>query len=526
MAKAKSSKQEKRGPGRPRNPGDIAEIKRAIKAAAKQFKTKPSDLNKVQFWEHVYAGSYKVKEWDVRKLGGFEALRDQYFPKKEEEGDEKPKNPLASETANRLSGHELSKYIADVIAEVAERVGVPAHELTWAEFRYQINFFWGENEAGIARYNITRAGGFNQIRDAYFAIQPSQTIVDKNRLLDHANLNRRLGHAYAQKQFFIETVEEWAKRCFEGKVQAMPVPKASKKIDRIVNVVLSDLHIGSDISSEETGYQQFGKVEEARRLAQITKQICSYKQQYREHSRLVVHLIGDIIQGQLHDMRDGAVQAEQFARAVHLISQAVSHLSAAYPQVDIYCSTGNHGRNKARHFERAVHQKWDSIETELYVALHYACSNLKNVKFHIPKTPYCKVEVLEHKFFTTHGDTVMKPGNPGKAISMGSLENQINKINASLPDADEYSVFVVGHVHTPSMTFLDNGTVMVTNGCMVPVDQFAVSIGVMESHCGQWIWETIQGHPVGDARLIKVGAEHDKDPSLDGIIKPWSGLPN
>src|SRR5690606_13018167 len=135
-----------------------------------------------------------------------------------------------------------------------------------------------------------------------------------------------------------------------------------------------------------------------------------------------------------------------------------------------------------------------------YVSLMFACSNLKNVSFHIPKTPYCKVPVMGHKVFTTHGDTVLKPGYPGCAIQIGSLEQQINKINASLPDADEYALFAVGHVHVPSITFLNNGKVMITNGCMVPVDQFSVSIGEMESQCGQWIWESTSKHPVGDQR--------------------------
>lgn len=504
----------------------VGEIKKVIRGAAKQFRVKPYQVNKLQFWEHVSTAKSDVTEWDLRNLGGFEAVRNQFFPEPQQEaGEKKPDNPLESETASRLSGHELSTYIADVIKECSERLGRAPHELTWYEFRKYINFTFGENDKGIARYNITRAGGFNAIRDAYFPIHPSQNVVDKHRLAEHANLNRRLGKAYAQKQFFLENIESLAKRCFGGKIEPVKYPTGSKETNRVVNVILSDLHIGSDVKREETGYQDFGRVEEARRAAALVRQICSYKQQYRKSSRLVVHLIGDIIQGQLHDPRDGAVQAEQFIRALHVLSQMVGHMSASFPQVDIYCATGNHGRNTNRHRERAVHQKWDSIETEIYVALSYACANLKNVKFHIPKTPYCKVEILGHKFFTTHGDTVLKPGFPGQAINMKNLESQINKINASLPDAEEYSVFAVGHVHTPSMTYLDNGTVMITNGCMVPVDQFAVSIGVVESHCGQWIWESIKGHPVGDARLIKVGKQHDQDPSLDEVIRPWDGLP-
>lgn len=495
--------------------------KEIIKAAADSFKVKAHEVNRAQFWSLAEG---KVKEWDIRKLGGLDEIRNQVFPRPQEES--KPENPLANAQAQRLSGHELSKYVADVIAEVADRIGIPAHELTWAEFRKETKFWWGENNEGIARYTITRAGGFNQIRDAYFPIVPSENIVDKNRLFDHANLNRRLGKAYAHKQFFIESTEEWSKRCFDGKIKPIKVPKGSKNIERVVNVVLSDLHIGSDIQQEETGYQKFGKVEESRRLAAITKQICSYKEQYRDKTKLVVHLIGDIIQGNLHDPRDGAVKAEQFARAIHILSQMFGHLSASFSSIEVDCATGNHGRDTARHRERAIHQKWDSVETELYVALSYACASLKNVKFIIPKTPYCKVNVLEHKIFSTHGDTVLKPGQPGKAIKMDTLEAQINKINATLTDKEEYAVFVVGHVHTPSLTFLDNGVVMITNGCMVPVDQFAVSIGILESHCGQWIWESIKGHAVGDARLIKVGAQHDADESLDSIIVPWTGLPS
>jgi hypothetical protein len=498
-------------------------IEQLIAKTAKEFKVEPFQVNKIQFWDYVEKHDVKdITEWDLRKLGGFDSIRDQVYPPPKEKG--LPENPLTTEAVGKLRGHELSSYIAEVIRQSAEDHEIVPHELTWVEFRNWGNIHFGKDDKGIGIYNITRAGGFNQIRDAYFPKMPTSNTVDKKRLLDQAKLNRRLGSAFADQQFILENIEEFSKRVFSGRVQPIKVPKGSKKIDRVVNAVLSDLHIGSDIVAEETGYQTFGKIEESRRLAALTKQICSYKEQYRDRSSLALYLLGDIIQNSLHDARDGAVMAEQFSRAVHLLSQVIAQVAASYSKIDIYCATGNHGRDKARHFTRAVHQKWDSRETEIYVALRYACMNLKNVTFHIPKTPYIKVSVLEHTMFGTHGDTVLNPGMPGKAINIKALENQINKINASLTDNEEYSVFFVGHVHTPSLTFLDNGAVMLTNGCLVPVDDFAVSIGLLESHCGQWIWESIKGHPVGDIRLIKVGLEHDKDASLDKIIKPWTTL--
>jgi hypothetical protein len=498
---------------------NIVVLKKIIKAAAKKFKVEPHELNKIQFMEQL---GEDVSEWEVRKLGGFEGIRDRFFPAPK--NNDKPTAPWATKETSKMHGHELSAYIANCIGECAKEYQVNAHELTWYEFRRWANINYGGDDEGIGIYNITRAGGFNQIRDAYFARLPTAITVDKRRLFDHTKLNRRLGNVFAERQFVMEGVEEFSKRVFAGKVEAVKVLKGAKTMDRVVSALWSDLHIGSDVCAEETGFQTFGKKEESRRLAALTKQVCSYKQQYREHSRLNLYLLGDIIQNSLHDARDGAVLAEQYARAVHLLSQAIAQLSASYPKVDVWCATGNHGRNKARHFERATHQKWDSIETMIYVALKYACEKLANVDFHIPKTPYIQVPVLGSLMFGTHGDTVLKPGTPGKAINMKNLENQINKINASLPDQQEYGVFFVGHVHTPSMTFLDNGSVMITNGCMVPVDEFAVSIGVIESHCGQFVWESIKGYPVGDVRLIKVGREDDENAALDKIIKPWEKL--
>ena len=196
-------------------------------------------------------------------------------------------------------------------------------------------------------------------------------------------------------------------------------------------------------------------------------------------------LLGDIIQNQLHDPRDGAPSAEQCGRAIHLLTQAIGQFSASFPSVEVFCNTGNHGRNTGRHHGRAVNQKWDSLETIVYYAIREACKNLKNVKFTIPKTPYVVYEVFGKKIFATHGDSVLNVGYPGKAINTGRLETQVNRFNASLSDKDEYSVLVVGHVHTASITHLSNGAVTITNGALVPVDEYAVSIGLMETTSGQ-----------------------------------------
>lgn len=421
--------------------------------------------------------------------------------------------------AHKLTDMSASNFIALLMQDCAISLKIEPSELVAGQFKEYLL----ETEQVV---DMNSLGGFNLIKDAHFPPTPTNTKIEKKRVALQATANRKLGNVLLDKKYVLETTEKFAARVFSGRV----IPNknlfngSKYKHNRIVNVVLSDLHIGSDLKKSKTGALDFGTLEESRRLAAVVKEIINYKPQYRKETELELLLLGDIIQGQLHDQRDGAVLAEQKCRAMHLLTQFVSQLAIYYPKIRVRCATGNHGRNTSRHRERATLDKYDSHETEIYYAVKNACSRLTNVEIFIPLTPYVSYEVFGKRILCTHGDTVLNPGNPASAINIKLLENQINKINASLSDSEEYAVAIVGHVHTASMTHLGNGTVMITNGALIPVDQFAVSIGCLESTCGQWMFESVKNYPVGDSRLIKVDAKTDKDTSLDSIIKPWSGF--
>lgn len=374
----------------------------------------------------------------------------------------------------------------------------------------------------VSDWAMKGSGGIGLVKNAYFPEDKKDLksiVTSKNKANYIGSLEKIVGNTEVMRELVTDSLKKIKLPKFTPYKQIK-----AKKVDRAVNVILSDLHIGSDVKKEETGGLDFGKKEESRRLARITKEILDYKPQYRDCTKLNVYLLGDLVQMNLHDPRDGAPAAEQVARAIYLISQSLSHFTESFPEVTVYCATGNHGRLQSRHKTRAVNQKWDSIETIIYYALKQIFAKQKSIKFVIPKTPFVTVDVFGSKFFLTHGDTVFKPGYPGQSIKIGHLENQINKINATLPDSQEYAVFAVGHVHTASMTHLSNGAVMITNGAMVPSDEFAVSIGLLENVCGQYLFESVKGFPVGDSRFIKVSEKDDKDKSLDRIITPWKGL--
>ena len=378
---------------------------------------------------------------------------------------------------------DRSAEIAEKIGECAKELKVRPGDLTWYDFRAYGAIAWGDNRLGIVRRDISRLGGFNAIRDSYFNPEPTDQAVTRLRLREHANLNRRLGRDAHQHMFVVKELERLASTLFKGRIKPVPSTVKGPKvpIKRADVLVLSDLHFGSDLSADETGFLDYGRVEEARRMARVVKKACEYKREYRAETELRLVLAGDLIHGKLHDQQDGAPLAEQIIRAIHVLSQAVAQLAAHFPQITVHCVTGNHGRMLMRHPGRATSGKYDSHETVIYSALKYIAAGLKNVEFSIPTRPFDVFELFGKKYFITHGDTVLQAGNPGKKIESEKLEAQINRWNASLSEQEEYSVFIMGHVHVPVVQHLANGAWLVINGCLLPADNYCVSLGLPET---------------------------------------------
>jgi predicted phosphodiesterase len=347
------------------------------------------------------------------------------------------------------------------------------------------------------------------------------------RIREHANLNRRLGYQAADSEFQYRQIQAFAERVFKGRVKPVDWCRTKVKgpVKRELVVCLGDWHVGADLLAEETGACSFGTKEEARRAAKIVQQVCSYKPEYRDETALRLVLLGDFFHGSLHDLRDGAVMAEQKSRAIHLLIQVIAHCAAAgFQEVTVEAVTGNHGRNKIRHPKGATSGKWDSHEMEVYSAVHYACSSLSNVEWHLPKSAFCTFTLFGKRYFVTHGNDVFKSGNPGKSINVEQLEKQANRLNATLTDREEYAVVIVGHAHQAVQVLLNNGVTVIVNGPFTPVDPYAVSIGLFESVSSQQMFEAIAGHPVGDSRRITLDKSVDADASLDALIKEWHGF--
>ena len=285
--------------------------------------------------------------------------------------------------------------------------------------------------------------------------------------------------------------------------------------------MLSDLHFGADLDSGECP-TLFDAHVEARRIAWIALQTAEFKLDHRKETELHVHILGDIIQNQLHDPRDGKPLAQQVLSAMSYLGQALEFLAEHFPKVVVDCATGNHGRNTARHRERATNQKWDSIETMIYAGVRAYCRSLKNVSVRIVKRAYYSQDLFGVQGYFTHGDTNFDPGYPGKSINVAGMKAQSDDINGALDMEKRFGLFVVGHVHIGSITHLPGGATVITNGCLIPPDAYGGVIGVTHCTCGQWLVESVDGHVVGDQRFLRIDPKVvDGNERLETIVTPY-----
>jgi hypothetical protein len=432
--------------------------------------------------------------------------------RKKKSGDLKKQQKEEPQTT--LTGQKLLNAIASDLQNVADSIGIDPGALSSAKYYSGGGYF---ND-----WQMRKVGGFNAIKKLFFEKDlPKEraTVGDVKELRKKFLKTER---DLEQRELFLSRLDEILKDQQPLKIVPYKAKGEKKSIKRVVNLLLSDLHFGSDLEAKETGHN-WGKIEEARCFARIVKNVCNYKTHYRDQSKLVVSIIGDVIENELHDRSSAAPLHEQACRAIHLLSQGIARFSENYPEVDVIFAIGNHGRDMAVHHGRATSMKWNAIETTIYYAVKKACQGLKNVKFIQPLTPWGVYEACGHKVYVTHGDTNLNVGNPGNTISVRSIETQINRLNSSLKDDEKYAVFAIGHVHLSLSTQLPNGAFLIMNGALVPPNSFAQTLSIMRSPQNQVMWESTEDFAVGDQRFINAN-EAEKDASLDAIIAPFVGI--
>ena len=226
--------------------------------------------------------------------------------------------------------------------------GIEPHEVEWNAFQ---GYWNGIEEDDALKFpalsqKLKSLGGFKNIKDYHFR---PQVVKEALEIAEGAKINRKeaVNEAKTVKNYI--KFEQLFKSVFEKvplTVKNIKIKEAKQPSQRVVHGVISDLHIGSDVGKEYLN--PYGKVEEARGLAQIAYQIGSYKEHHRKESELSILLLGDIIEGLIHNTEDQTFKTEQICRAIWSLGQFFEYLLSKFSKITVWCTPGNHDRDERK----------------------------------------------------------------------------------------------------------------------------------------------------------------------------------
>lgn len=418
------------------------------------------------------------------------------------------KNRAAAEA--RLASQYASLGAGNYKPINAGTTDAPAHGLKQQEFTEEMGAVKDALRAGVDAPAAPRLGSF------------IANLAEDEHRFEGRRLSRSISLSVARDELSLRRFNEAAAFHFKDKIQPSGEalkPVSTKPLKRVVNILLSDLHFGAELVRTDNP-TPYTALEESRRFGKIIGEVCDFKPQYRSDSVLNVYLNGDLIEGYLlHDLRDGAPLTEQCVAFWKYLGAALQAWSAAYLRVNVECQPGNHGRNRLRHPGRATSSKWDGEETKLAIGLSMMCSGLPNVTFRGCGFDHrMAVSTVElpggSKLCLTHSDTEIKLGDPDTKAAQNFSE--LANINATQRYGTAYDVFAFGHFHKGRLQMYQ-GFSVIWNAPLVPPNGHARSSGYARERCGQWLWESVAGHPVGDLRFLEVGPGEDRDASLNRL---------
>ena len=417
---------------------------------------------------------------------------------------------------------EVIKLFKKSMLNIAKELDKNPQDITPAQF-------WANDEENLPEWEVRRIGGFANLKNLYFPKESSKEDVVLKRTGDMLKERiKKVQDDLGTRRLIADELTANLKEIV-GQInfkvhKSLPKQKKSaKKAERTIIAHLSDTHYGCNVDKTEMGgLNEYNWEIASRRTALFFKQIVDYKPQHRDQTEVVLLVNGDIIAGMIHNTEWFVdLLTTQFAGTLNILTQGISYLSANFKKVRVVMTPGNHGRSmrKVDH-GRATTHKWDSYETQIFVAVREVIkAKCTNVEVEVPVAPFGIFEAQGHTYFVTHSDTVINAGNPGSALQMKSINNQINKLNASeLGGEAKFAAVICGHIHTPTVQLMESGCMLILNGCLSGLDPFALSIGIFDSNPTQQLFEATEKHAVGDMRFIQVKGA-DKDASLDAIIE-------
>lgn len=245
-------------------------------------------------------------------------------------------------------------------------------------------------------------------------------------------------------------------------------------------LVLSDLHGFEIVNAESTrGLNAYNGLIMCQRARKVIDTVISIKTKMEKGGgwsfpRLVIALNGDLVSGTIHEL-ERHTDAKNIITATYgvglLVASMVQDLAEVFPEIDIYCVSGNHGRlPDARKMQSKDPMR--NFDTMVALLAKEITRNLSHVNWHIPNAYAVAYEVEGWTVLQQHGDNV-PPG--ALSIPLYGIDRQVRNINAlEAQRGNQVQYFVYSHFHNVSMTG-HAGAEAVVNGSLIGGTEWTIN---------------------------------------------------
>ena len=312
------------------------------------------------------------------------------------------------------------------------------------------------------------------------------------------------------------------------------IKRDKSKVQETLVVLNSDGHHDQVVRSEEVnGLEHYNFLVSLRRAERFVDHVIKYATktlQGYQFDRLVIMSLGDSTSGEIHDAERRSAFGNQFKNclAIGALHAAMYRdLAAHFRQVDVICTSGNHGRRTNRkEYKDGAHNNWDYMVNKVAEQhLH----DQPNVSFTIPNSWDVIVDVEGFGFHCSHGDDVASTGgNPWNGLkNLHKTNSGIHRgTGQSQPfrGAEAIDYYCIGHHHTIGQVD-GNGVGYICNGAWPGTDAFAYQSLRVAGRPQQLIFGVHRDHGKTWSLPIHLdGNDEAETCRYDGILDSIEGL--
>ncbi len=356
-------------------------------------------------------------------------------------------------------------------------------------------------------------------------VVPLEVQLERTRMAKH---ERDLLLAAAGEKSFRATLERLVKDvALDFEVPPPYVaPKAAKAGDTVEEtlvLMLSDWHLYETVDPERVrDLNAYDADTAGRRVRTIVQSLIAIKKKMERGGgwrfpRLVVALNGDLISGSIHEVERHS-DAPSVVHAVYgagmLVAQALRDLAAEFPEVEVFCTSGNHGRlpDARRVQQKDPLRSWDTMIA--WMAKEHLSGLGDRIRFHTPNSYSVMYTVEGWNFLQSHGHDV-KSWNSIPWYGINRLVGNVNALESARGVVIHHYLF--GHFHTATSLPHAAGESFI-NGSLIGGTEFSVHGMGKADKPSQWLLAVHKDFGVTHRWPLLADSPHQQD---GYEMRPW-----